>query len=158
MPLPNSYNRRLARFDPELRVRWSLRRRLWLLERRARYRRLPVDPRRYGYGEHDTVVQMREGYFALGEYQPRDLPTVDRLIAYLRREDARRLGDQDYQALANAIADELDAADEAREERLRQQALGDVAAASGEQWDSDRWRHGLRVAVPRALPRIAAAR
>lgn len=158
MPLPTSYNRRLARFDPELRVRWSSRRRLWLLERRARYQRLPVDPRRYGFAEHDTMIQMRDGYFALGEYQPRDLPTVDRLIAYLRSQDTRRQGDQDFTALANAIANELDQADADREERLRQAALGDIAAGAGEEWETNKWRAGVRVAVPRALPRIAAAR
>lgn len=149
MRLPSGYQARLQRFDQELRLRWSQNRRRWLLERRARYRRLPVDPRRYGQQEHDTLVQMRDGYFTLGEYPPNELPTCDRLIAYLRTQDSRRLGDQDLGRLADALADELDQADADREEKIRQAALGDIADRSGEHWETERWRQGLRVAVSR---------
>ncbi len=158
MTLPPGYQARLRRFDPELRLRWSPRRHVWLLERRARYERLPVDPRKYGFTEHDTVVQQRDGYFALGEYAPRDLPTCDRLIAYLRTQDVRRRGDQDLARLAEAVADELDAADAAREEKRRRDALDDVGARAGEEWETNKWREGVRVAVPKGLPSAASAR
>jgi hypothetical protein len=150
MRLRPGYNERLRRFDADLRVRWSSRRRVWLLERRARYPRLPVDPARYGYAEHDTVVQMRDGYFSLGEYQARDLPSVDHLIAYLRAQDSRRRGDQNFEALAEALANDLDAQESARGERVRQSALADVAARSGDLWEHHRWQ-GQRVAVPGRL-------
>lgn len=152
MRLSPGYNRRLARFDADLRIRWSQRRHRWLLERRARYQRLPVDPSRYGSLEHDTVVQMREGYFTLGEYQPAELPSVDRLIAYLRTQDSRRRGDQDFAHLAEALADELDANEATRDEQQRQRALANVAGRAGEQWEHDRWAHGTRIVVPRGLP------
>jgi hypothetical protein len=156
--LPHGYAARLHRFDPDLRLRFSPRRGQWLLERRARYQRLPVDPRRYGFAEHDTVVQLRDGYFLLGTYQPNDLPTADRLIQYLRSQDTRRGGDQDLQRLAEAVADELDQQDAAREERIRQHHLADVAAAAGEEYEAHRWRTGVRVVVPAALPVASSPR
>lgn len=158
MTLPPGYQARLKRFDSELRMRWSPRRHVWLLERRARYERLPVDPRKYGFTEHDTVVQQRDGYFALGEYAARELPTCDRLIAYLRTQDVRRRGDQDLARLAEAVADELDAADAAREERQRQAALIDVGDRAAEEWESNKWREGVRVVVPKGLPSAVGAR
>jgi len=149
MQLPPGYQQQLRRFDAELRVRWSARTHRWLLERKARYGRVSIDPAKYGFAEHDTVVQMRDGYFALGSYGPRELPPVDRLIAYLRTQDVRRRGDQDFDRLAEALADELDAADLAREEQQRAAALADVGDRSGEQWEHERWAQGARVAVPR---------
>lgn len=158
MRLSPGYNDRLRRFDSDLRVRWSPRRHIWLLERRARYQRLPVNPALYGQQEHDTVVQMRDGYFTLGEYQPAELPSVDRLIAYLRTQDSRRRGDQDFAHLAEALADELDANEATRDEQQRQRALANISGRAGEEWDTNRWRQGVRVAVPRGLPLIRVAR
>lgn len=156
MRLPSGYNQRLARYDRDLRVRYSQRRHIWLLERRARYPRLPVDPARYGFLEHDTVVQMRDGFFTLGEYPPRSLPPVDRLIAYLRTQDIRRQGDQDLGRLAEAVADELDAQDLAREEQAQRRAVVDIGDRAAELWEHNRWRTNVRVGG--RLPRGVAAR
>lgn len=149
MRLPPGYHDALVAFDPELRLRWSQRRCRWLLERRARYERLSIDPALYGHAEHDTVIQMRDGYFELGSYQPQELPSIGWLLAYLKSQDIRQRGDQDLDRLANAIADELDAADRAREERQRADATRDIGDRAADLWESDRWRTGVRIAVPR---------
>lgn len=151
--LPPEYHAALLRFDPELRVRWSDRRQRWLLERKARFSRLSIDPAHYGYAEHDTVVQLRDGYFELGSYAPRELPPVDRLCAYLRTQDVRRRGDQDLDHLANAIADELEAREQAAEEAARAAHDRDVGDRAADLWEDDRWQQRLRVAVPASLPR-----
>lgn len=152
MRLPPTYNARLQRYDRDLRVRWSSRRQQWLLERKARYERLTVNPDLYAPHEHDTVVQMREGYAELGSYPARELPRVDRLIAYLQSQDVWRRGDQDLDRLAHAVADELDAAYAEREQQQRAAIDSDVSDGLDEVWEHERWRAGERVAVPRALP------
>lgn len=152
MRLPPGYHDALTRFDPELRLRWSERRCCWLLERKARFARLPVDPRKYGHAEHDTIIQLRDGYFTLGSYQPKELPSAERLIAYLKTQDTRHRGDQDLARLADAIADELDAADLAREEAQREASNRDTGDRAADLWESQRWEQKLRIAVPRTLP------
>jgi hypothetical protein len=147
-----AYNARLLRFDRALRLRWSPRRGRFLLERRASYARLSVDPDLYGRAEHDTVRQLRDGYFELGSYEPRELPRVDRLIAYLRTQDVWHRGDQDLGKLAEAVADELDADYERRTLATEQGHTADVGDRVGELWEHDRWQRGERVTVPRSLP------
>lgn len=146
------YNARLARFDRELRLRWSDRRARFLLERRASYARLSIDPDLYGREEHDTVRQLRDGYFELGSYLPDALPPVDRLIAYLKTQDVWRRGDQDFGKLANAVADELDADYDRRMRAAEQQHTADVGDQVGDLWESMVWKSGERVTVPRSLP------
>lgn len=147
-----AFNARLRRFDRELRVRFSPRRQRFLLERRASYARVTIDPDLYGRAEHDTVQQLRDGYFELGSYLPHDLPRVDQLIAYLRTQDVWHRGDQDFDRLANAVADELDANYATRMTASERAHTEDVGERVGELWEHERWREGQRVAVPRSLP------
>jgi hypothetical protein len=149
MRLPSIYNARLSRYDRELRLRWSPRRGRFLLERRASYARVTIDPDLYGREEHDTVRQLRDGFFELGSYAPRELPPVDRLIAYLKTQDVWRRGDQDFDRLANAIADELDQDHQRRQAATEAAATDDVGERAAELWEHDRWARGERVAVPR---------
>lgn len=152
MRLPASYNRRLQRYDPALRVRWSPRRGRVLLERRASYARISIDPDLYGRAEHDTVRQLRDGFFELGSYVPSEFPPVDRLIAYLQTQDVWRRGDQDLARLAAAVADELDADYDRREAAIAAKHSADVGDQVGELWEHGQWQEGVRVAVPRSLP------
>jgi hypothetical protein len=146
------YNDRLTRFDRDLRVRYSPRRARFLLERRASYARLTIDPDLYGRAEHDTVQQLRDGYFELGSYPAAELPRVDRLIAYLQTQDVWHRGDQDLGKLAEAVADELDTDYTRREQATRDAALDDIGERAGEMYDHEVWQSGLRVVVPRSLP------
>ncbi len=152
MRLRPSYNARLASYDPHLRVRYSQRRARFLLERRASYARLSINPDLYGRAEHDTVRQLRDGYCELGSYGPQELPPVERLIAYLKTQDVWRRGTQDFAQLANAVADELDADYVRREQQQRDAVNDEIGERAGEFWEHARWKDGLRVAVPRSLP------
>lgn len=152
MRVSDVYSARLRRFDRELRVRFSPRRGRFLLERRASYGRITIDPELYGRDEHDTVRQMRDGYFELGSYGPQELPPADRLIAYLKTQDCWRRGNQDFGKLANAVADELDADYARREQAQRDAANDEIGERAGEFWEAARWQDGQRVAVPRSLP------
>lgn len=147
MRLAAAYGRILKAYDPLLRMRWSDRRELWLLERKAAYERVDLDPDVYGDREHDTIRQLADGYFTLGVYQPHDLPTVHQLIAYLKSQDVQRMG-----KTAEAVADELDADYWQRRETRKQQANRKAGEVAGEVWESDRWASGQRVVVPRQLP------
>lgn len=146
MNLPPAYNRRLQRYNADLRVRWSSTREVWLLESRARYRRADVDPDAYGDREHDTFRQLADGYFTLGIYQPRELPPVDRLIAYLKSQDTWALG-----KTAEQIADELDADYETRREKRRRDAVDDAGHMAGEYHDALKVQAGERAFVPSAF-------
>ena len=148
----DAYNRRLRRFDPLLRVIFSPRRQRFLLERRATYARLSIDPDLYGRAEHDTVRQLRDGYHEIGSYLPGKFPTVTQLIAYLQTQDVWRRGTQDLGRLAEAVADELDADYERRTLANERKHTADVGDQVGELWDHLAWQQGEKVTVPRSLP------
>lgn len=145
MNLAPGYNWRLRRYNPDLRVRWSPSREVWLLESRARYRRA-INPALYDEHENDTFRQVADGYFTLGIYQPRDLPTVDRLIDYLKSQDTWALG-----KTAEQIADELDADYEARRAKRRRDAVDDAGHMAGEYHDALKVQAGERAFVPPAF-------
>lgn len=84
MDLPRNYNRRLQKAYPNLRMRWSDYRECWLLEMKANYGRIDVNPEEC---TPDTFIQRRDGYCLAGEYTPRGLPPLDRFIPLLRRND-----------------------------------------------------------------------
>jgi hypothetical protein len=123
-----------------------------LLERRATYARLSIDPDLYGRAEHDTVRQLRDGYHELASYLAGECPRVEQLIAYLQTQDVWRRGTQDFAQLANAVADELDADYERRRIANEQRHTADVGDQVGELWDHLAWQQGEKVTVPRSLP------
>ena len=158
MRLAPGYNERLQAYDRELRIRWSPIQERWLLERKARYQRLSIDPELYGTREHDTVRQLADGFFTVGSYLPHDLPTVDNLIRYLRPRDTWQRGNQELDQLAEALANELDAEDERRREARRKAAVGHAGDVAGEVWEYHRWKEGQRVVVPQGFPSRGRAR
>ena len=147
MQLAFGYNRRLQRYDSDLRMRWSPTTERWLLERRARYKRTWIDPDTYPDKEHDTYRQLADGYFTLGVYLPRELPTVEQLIDYLKSQDMWALG-----KTAEAVADELDADYFTRREARRTAQTREVGDIGGEVYENHAWSEGRRVAVPASLP------
>lgn len=141
MELPRGYNRGLRRFDPDLRMRWSGEREEWLLERKfAR----SVAPGVAANAFSDAAIQARDGYLELGSYGPRELPSLDRLVAHLRWADTWNMGMN-----ANDIADHMDrewvAAERTRARKFREL----VGEAASDSWDSLGWREGRTVTVPR---------
>lgn len=140
MTLPPGYQKRLQRFDRWLRMRWSESSQRWLLERKAAYARIDVDPATLA---HDTFVQMRDGFFTLSEFPPRGLPQIDRLITALRRSDTWNMG-----MTSDDIASYMDDRDAYRREAQRKAfraAMGDLASES---YDDLAWYEKRRVTVP----------
>lgn len=108
MDLPRKYNRRLQRAHPRVRMRWSDARQCWLVEQQVRRARLPQPYRGIA---PDTAIRLNDGYTMIGEYAPRALPPVERLIRYLNcmSPDQYRTGDE--------LANKLDRIDELGEDR-----------------------------------------
>lgn len=122
-------------------MRWSNEREEWLLERRfMRSVAAGLTPDPFS----DAAIQARDGYLELGSYGPRELPTLDRLVAHLKWADTWNMG-----MSAEAIADHMDvewvAAERARARKFREL----VGEAASDSWDSLGWREGRTVAVPR---------
>jgi len=116
MDLPRGYNKTLQRAFPDCRMRWSNASEEWLLERRANYARLDIDPSKYPAGAVDTFIQRRDGYYEAGSFAARNLPDVNRLVAFLRLMDPRNLDvDLDNPEAHNIIADRIEAREQAEE-------------------------------------------
>lgn len=140
MNLPRGYNRRLQRWDSQLRMRWSETLEEWVLERKAAYGRLDLDP---AFLCPDTFTQMRDGYFTLGTYPPRDLPTVDRLISYLQFSDLWNNG-MTVEEMQQYMDDRWLAA-HLYQKQKRRELMGDLHQAAN---SYIAWRSGERVTVP----------
>lgn len=154
MNLPTHYNKRLQRAYPELRMRWSDVRECWLLEQRAYYARLDINPEKYPRDALDTFIQHRDGYFLTGMYAPRDLPNVDRLIQFLYAHDVRRMdlgGGSDADRAAR-LADMYDARDAAYRAKLKRENSFEHTGAGAELYDQLAWEEKRRVSVPNSGP------
>lgn len=92
MNLPPRYNKLLQRAYPDCRMRWSAAKEEWLLERKAFYRRLDIDPAHYPPHALDTFIQHRDGYYTAGSFPPEQLPPADKLVAFLQAMDPVKLG------------------------------------------------------------------
>lgn len=121
-----------------------------MLERKATYARLDINPEKYPREAVDTLKRMQDGYFLVGEYAPERLPDADRLVAFLRSQDPDRMdlggGDPVERAarLASAIEDR-----EAEEKRaLRRSQSFSESGVGGELYDQLAWEEGRRAAVP----------
>jgi hypothetical protein len=117
MPLiapPEGFVRRLASFDPLLRLRWSDSKGQYLLERKVTRGKEP-DPA--CYADWDQYVAAREGYtwvmsLGLGELD-------DRVFWTLWANDIQRFGGGDK------LADIMDLNDERRKQQVRDGWLGE---------------------------------
>lgn len=150
MNLPPHYNERLQRAYPELRMRWSEVRETWLLEQRAHYARLDINPADYPRNALDTFIQHQDGYFLSGMYEPRSLPQVDRLVQFLYAHDTRRLdlgGGSDADR-ARRLADMYDTRDAAYRTKLKRDNSFEATGAGGELYERLAWEEGRRVSVP----------
>lgn len=113
MTLPPRYNKILQRTYSDCRMRWSESREEWHLERRANYTRLDIDPAHYPASAVDTFIRHRDGYYLAGSFAPRNLPPVDRLVAFLLAHDPVKLGYGPGDG--DRLADEIEAREAARE-------------------------------------------
>ena len=136
MRLPRSYNRRLQRADPLLRMRWSEERECWLLERKISRGVLPNPAT---IRSRDTYQQMRDGYSTLGIYPPRQIPGVDRLVAYLQRVDTWKMG-----RTPDQIADRLDEADAGSRAAIQRYQRGEIEAIAHDSYDAYASMSGAR--------------
>ena len=134
MTLPKHYNRRLQRFDPLLRMRWSASLDQWVLERQYRRAMWSLTP---GTLTDESYIQLRDGYSTLGTYEPRALPHIDRLIRYLGEMDTWRTG-LSAEQFANTYEDRSRYKEEDRNRRVHRDfrdrassTWDDVAALQG---------------------------
>jgi hypothetical protein len=150
MRLPANYNRRLQRTFPDMRVRWSNQQECWLLEGRANYTRIDVDPEKYPVEAIDTFVQHRDGYFQFDRIAPNGLPPVDRLIAALCANDTQRmdLGPGDDIARGARLAEQYEQRDAGRREAEAHTHRYDVRSAAKELYEDLAREEGRRVFVP----------
>lgn len=141
-----TYNRRLRRRHPFVRVRWSDYRKCYVLEERVA-RSQPIDPDSYPESKVDVYIQARDGYATI-EYL-RALPSVTRLCDALNASriaaEMQRRGVRD----AAEWADQLTAADTSRAGREREKFRDDIGQVASEEYDRAQWRTGSRAAVPR---------
>lgn len=145
------YNKVLQRTYPDCRIRWSERRECWLLERKAAYARLDIDPSKYPRDAVDTFIQRRDGYYLAGRYHPRGLPPVDLLVRILLANDTARMDvagatpEEQAQNYMNAMEERENAA---RDKRSRDYTFQE-SGAGGELYNQLAWAEGRRVAVPK---------
>lgn len=148
------YNKVLQRAFPDCRMRWSERKEQWLLERKAAYKRLNVDPNKYPADAIDTFIQHRDGYYTAGVYEPTRLPHVERLVAYLRADVAlmeKMATAADPVERAAQLAYAFESRDAERQRKVRKEQSFEHTGAGGELYDRLAWEEGRRAAVPRGL-------
>lgn len=137
------FNRRLQRRHPLVRVRWSDKHKVYVLEEKARYGRLNLDPRSYPADAVDTFIQHRDGYTTVEFF--RALPDVSRLADALEASRVvallQRAGAKDSDELGAV----LDAEYAAKYERNRAAFRDVVGEAASDEWDRAQWRTGSRV-------------
>lgn len=150
MNLPRNYNKRLQREYPDCRMRWSDRQECWLLEKKAAYSRVDIDPKKYPKEAVDTFIQRRDGYYLSGSYPANHLPQIDRLLAYLRSQDPVRMGLNPNKPLEEAarIATAIEAREAEERRRVRKSQTYEGSGVGGELYDRLAWEEGRRAAVP----------
>jgi hypothetical protein len=148
------YNKKLQQTYPDCRIRWSERQEVWLLERKARFARLDINPKNYPSEAVDTFIQLRDGYYRAGRYEPTGLPPVELLVKILLANDTALMAVEGKtpEDQANAWCD---AAEEMEREAKRRAAKEQTFEHSGigsDMYDQLAWAEGRRVSVPRNLP------
>lgn len=144
------YNKALQRTYPDCRMRWSERQECWLLERRANYARVDIDPAKYPRDAMDTFIQRRDGFYTAGRYSPRGLLPVELLVRILLANDPTRMdipGATDEERAENF----MNAMEEREREELRRANLSGSfqhTGLGGELYDQLAWAEGRRVTVP----------
>lgn len=148
------YNKTLQRTYPDCRIRWSERREEWFLERKARYQRLDIDPEKYPRDAIDTFIQLRDGYYLAGRYDPRGLPDVHLLVKILLANDTALMNipGNTPEDQANAWCDRAEEVERQAIEKARIEHSFTGSGIGSEMYDQLAWAEGRRVSVPRNLP------
>jgi len=144
MQLPRKYNEKLQRVFPQLRVRWSFMNERWMIEEKVSFKRT-VDPNRYPSKAFDSFIRFSQGYALRFELEPRELPSVDRLITGLRQGSAQRIMDELGVKNAAQWAALLDARDKAKRDAkwLKDKERGREYA--GQFYDDLAWIEGRTI-------------
>lgn len=137
MTLTPRYNEKLARAFPDQqpRVRWSDVRERWQLEEKCSFRRT-VNPDLYPRSAVDSFIRFRDGYVMVDEFEPHDLPVVDKLIMGLRRNSVENLMRETGAVTADQLADAYDRRDRERAEAQRKRRNENWIAQAGPIHDS----------------------
>ena len=138
-------------------MRWSSSKEKWLLERKANYRRADINPDQYPREAIDTFIRMRDGFYLVGQYEPKRLPHADRLVAYLRSQDPdyMDLGPGDALTRATRLAARIEEREEAERQGVRRSNTFEHSGAGADLYDKLAWDEGRRVAVPRTAQGLA---
>lgn len=120
----------------------------FVLEERADYKRLDVDPAKYPPDAHDTFIQHRDGYTTVCYFSR--LPEVGKLCEALNASRVEVLLERANARTSDDLADRLDEEDAIKQAARSREFRGNVDAIASSEYDSAQWRIGSRVAVPRA--------
>ena len=134
MKAPAWFERELRAFDEDLRLRWSVKKELWLIERRVR-RALHPGTIKTDL-EDDDSIRARDGYLLVASIPPRGLSRF--VFQKLRESDLWQTG-------WKRVADELEAAEQAAEQKAWSDFSADVAGLSDEVYSFIARREGRQV-------------
>lgn len=150
MELPRHYNKILQKTYPDCRIRWSVMKECWLLERKANYARVDIDPSKYPEHALDTFIQRRDGYYTAGAYHPQRLLPVDFLVQILLANDTARMevpGATPEEQAAN-YCDMMEERERAFNAKLVKDQTFKESGAGADLYDQLAWEEKRRVAVP----------
>lgn len=135
MKPPNWFIKEMKAFDSDLRLRWSKRLCMWQLERQVRRGLHPGTMR--GDEGHDDFIRARDGFLLVLTIKPRML--CREIFESLKLSDLWSNGGW------KKLADDLDAAETARENQEWKTFNDDVHAMNREAYDFIQRRNGARI-------------
>ncbi len=143
---PASIVKDLRAYDNGLRLRWSTRRSLWMVEKKLDFRHPCIEKERPASIGKSSVSQdlwdaAREGYVHVLSIHP-SLLRSEVILAALRSTDLN------YHGSWKAINRRLDAIQEAEDKALDRQLDTFVEAGSRELYDRDQWVGKRKIQVP----------
>lgn len=133
--VPEWFLRELHQFDADLRVRWSPRRELWQLERRVTRSLHPGTIRNDGW--HDDYIRAQDGFILVAEIPPRQFHRT--IFDKLRASDLWSNGGWEK------VADEIEALEQAEEDKKWANFSDDIAYRSKEIYEWWKIRDGRTV-------------
>ena len=151
MIAPKVFTDKLARFDPELKIRWGHRTKLWYIERPMPERHRQLLSEKPNPWKSARSLDLYEGW-RLGRVHVLSVhPTLldDRVVDTLAQADAWRAGGFDK------ISRQLDAEQEQWERQTDKQTDTFCEDASKEAYDRLAWLQGNRIATPFAEPAVS---
>lgn len=132
---PEWFVKQMRAFDADLRIRWSARLQLWQIERQVKRSAHPGTIRNDGW--HDDYIRAQDGYILVASVQPGKIGP--HIFQKLRDCDLWANGGWEK------IADQIEDAEQAREEKAWENFGGDVRHLSAEVFNFLKYRNGEAV-------------